>query len=292
MILRECYFGVRRFQQFQNILGLPKGTLSARLARLTDEKLLTKIQYSNKPGRNEYRLTEKGLDLYKVMLALLRFGDEELKTDDQQPVKLIHTTCNHESHPFVACPHCRQEINARDVSFRDGPGAGWEILENNSKSRRSTDPTLLERRRPSSVARALKVLGDRWSFKVVREAFFGARRFDDIQERLGIAPNILADRLSRFVEQEIFQKVKYQDNPERYEYRLTSRGKALYAPFLAMMAWGDKWLADGKPPLILTHTKCGHDFVAEVICDYCRMSVGARDMRYILSYPDPKMSES
>jgi len=287
MILRECYFGVRRFQIFQTMLGLPKGTLAARLAMLTRQALLQRIQYSEKPPRFEYKLTERGLNLYKVMLSLLRFGDKWLADDTDRPLKLIHRACGHESHPFVACPHCRQEINAHDVQYRDGPGAGWRPFYQEKKSRRSADPTALERRRPSSVARALNVIGDRWSFMVAREAFFGIRRFDGMQDRLGIAPNILADRLTRLVNVGVFDRVPYQTSPDRFEYRLTNMGRDLFGPFLAMLAWGDRWLSEGQPPLILTHLTCGHDFVPEVLCDQCLEPVKASEMRYKMAYPNP-----
>ena len=102
-----------------------------------------------------------------------------------------------------------------------------------------SDPSVLDRGRPSSVAQTLKVIGDRWSFMVIREAFFGVRRFDDLQNKLGIAPNILTDRLDRLVAEGIFKRRKYQDLPERYEYPLTEKGKDLYGPLIAMLRWGD-----------------------------------------------------
>lgn len=287
MILRECYFRVHRFQDFQRILGIPKGTLTSRLRSLVLQQLLIRVKYSDTPSRYEYRLTERGLDLYKVMLALMRFGDKWLTGEPQQPVRRTHCTCNHESHPYVGCPNCRQEINARDVTYRDGPGAGWQKVSDTPRPRKSADPTLIERRRPSSVARALGVLGDYWGFMVAREAFFKVRRFDKIQSRLGIAPNILANRLSHFVDEGIFRRVQYQTNPDRFEYRLTDKGRDLFGPFMSMLAWGDKWLARGTPPLLLTHTPCGHDFVPQVMCDHCRHEIQAWDMRYKMAYANP-----
>jgi DNA-binding HxlR family transcriptional regulator len=122
---------------------------------------------------------------------------------------------------------------------------------------------------------------------VVREAFFGNRRYDRIQSELGIAPNILTDRLSRLVAQGVFLRRPYQNSPERHEYLLTDMGRDLYGSFLTMLAWGDRWLSKNKPPLILHHLKCGHDFHASVICDKCLQPIVAADMQYKLSY-DPK----
>ena len=100
--------------------------------------------------------------------------------------------------------------------------------------------------RPSSVSRALQIIGDKWSFMVVREAFFGNRRYDRILTELAIAPNILTDRLSRLVASGVFYRRQYQSSPDRYEYLLTDMGRDLYGPFIAMLQWGDRWLSRGK----------------------------------------------
>jgi DNA-binding HxlR family transcriptional regulator len=137
------------------------------------------------------------------------------------------------------------------------------------------------------VSRSLEIIGDKWSFMVVREAFFGNRRYDKILTELGIAPNILTDRLSRLVASGVFVRSQYQSSPDRYEYRLTDMGRGLYGPFIVMLQWGDRWLSKGKPPLLLKHLTCGKDFHAAVICDCCKEPIVAADMRYRLTY-DPK----
>ena len=125
---------------------------------------------------------------------------------------------------------------------------------------------------------------------VLREAFFKVRRFDQIQNKLGIAPNTLANRLNHFLNEGIFQKVQYQSNPDRFEYRLTPKGRAIFSSFMAMLAWGDKWLAKDGPPLILTHQNCGHDFTPLVMCDFCKNEIHAKDMEYDTVYTDPRAS--
>jgi len=290
MILRECYFGIRRFQDFQEILNIPRGTLSARLNKLVAENILKKTLLDPAKKRLEYKLTEQGIDLYKVMIALMSFGDKWIEATPKQPLKLKHKICNYESHPFVGCPHCRQEITASEVTYRNGPGFGYEPAYPGPKLRKSADPLLLEKRRPSSVARALRTIGDQWGFMVLREAFFKVRRFDQIQNKLGISPNTLANRLNHFLEEGMFQKVQYQSNPDRFEYRLTTKGRAIFSSFMSMLAWGDKWLAKDGPPIILTHAKCGHDFTPLVICDFCKNEIHAKDMGYDTVYIDPKAS--
>src|ERR687887_353605 len=101
-----------------------------------------------------------------------------------------------------------------------------------------------------SVARALEVVGERWTLLIVRDAFLGLRRFDEFQESLGIARNVLTDRLNRLVDEGILERVRYSERPERYEYRLTPKGRELNVALAGLRQWGDKHLSD-KPPRVL-----------------------------------------
>ncbi|WP_048862786.1 winged helix-turn-helix transcriptional regulator, partial [Acidisphaera rubrifaciens] len=124
LVLREAYLGARRFGAWLSVLGLPRATLAERLERLTAAGLLRRVPYSARPPREEYRLTEAGIDLYLVMLSLLRFGDQFLSADRPPPLQLVHATCGADCTPLTACSHCRAAIEARAVRYRDGPGAG------------------------------------------------------------------------------------------------------------------------------------------------------------------------
>ena len=284
LVLRESYFAATRFETFQSALGIPRQTLTQRLRELTAQGLLRRVQYSERPKRSEYRLTAMGIDLYPVMLALLAFGDKWLCRSEKPPIYLVHNVCGAVCRPMAACSNCKEEVNARSVTYGDGPGAGVSPILDAKRNRRSSDPAVLDRGRPSSVAQTLKVIGDRWSFMVIREAFFGVRQFDELQSKLGIASNILTDRLNRLVAEGIFDRRKYQDLPERFEYRLTEKGRDLYGPLIAMLRWGDRWLSRDEPPLILTHRDCGADFEPTVVCDHCRKPLQASDMSYRLNY--------
>jgi DNA-binding HxlR family transcriptional regulator len=101
-----------------------------------------------------------------------------------------------------------------------------------------------------SIARALEIVGERWTLLIVRDAFLGLRRFDEFQESLGIARNVLTDRLNGLVEAGILERVRYRERPERYEYKLTAKGRELQVPLAALRQWGDKHLSE-KPPRIL-----------------------------------------
>jgi DNA-binding HxlR family transcriptional regulator len=100
-----------------------------------------------------------------------------------------------------------------------------------------------------SIARSLELIGDRWTLLIVRDLVLGLSRFDEILENLGVASNVLTDRLSRLVDEEIAERVRYSERPERFEYRLTPKGRELGIVLLALMQWGDRHIST-KPPLI------------------------------------------
>jgi DNA-binding HxlR family transcriptional regulator len=260
--------------------------LTDRLKKLSQLAIFRQVA----PGlsqRKEYRLTKMGFDLYPSFIALMQFGDRWLSKGKPPPLTLIHTTCRCDSHPVVTCSHCGESVGARDAKYRDGPGAGRCPAKPGRNTRRPSEGSRFVLGRPSSVSRALEIIGDKWSFMVVREGFFGNRRYDKILTELAIAPNILTDRLNRLVTSGILYRKQYQSSPDRYEYLLSDMGRDLYGPFIAMLQWGDRWLSKGKPPLILTHLKCGHDFQPSVDCNRCNKPIVAAEMRYRLAY-DPK----
>ena len=114
---------------------------------------------------------------------------------------------------------------------------------------------------PCSVARTLSVIGDRWTLLILRDCFLRVRRFDDFQSRLGIGRPILADRLQKLVDNFVLTKMAYQQNPVRYEYRLTQKGLDLYPVVMAIVHWGDVHMSGKKGrPLLHRHVTCGHHF--------------------------------
>ena len=125
-----------------------------------------------------------------------------------------------------------------------------------------------------SIARALEVLGERWTLLIVRDALLGLRRFEDFQRSLGVARNVLTDRLARLVEAGVLDRVLYQERPPRHEYRLTPAGRELAVPIIGLMQWGDRHLAgpDG-PPRLTRHKDCGGTLSATLTCTDCERPV-------------------
>jgi DNA-binding HxlR family transcriptional regulator len=116
-----------------------------------------------------------------------------------------------------------------------------------------------------SIARALEIVGEeRWTLLIIRDAFLGLRRFHQFQESLGIARNVLADRLNRLVEEGILHRVRYSERPERYEYRLTGKGRDLGIALAGLRQWGDKYLSE-QPPRITRRRSDEHPVIAAFV---------------------------
>ena len=128
-----------------------------------------------------------------------------------------------------------------------------------------------------SVARALEVVGERWTLLIVRDAFHGVRRFEEFQRRLGLARNVLADRLQRLCAAGVFERIRYQERPERHEYRLTDAGRDLWPVIITLRSWGDRHLAPAGPPVRLEHRGCGGTVEQRVVCAGCGAPLQARD---------------
>jgi DNA-binding HxlR family transcriptional regulator len=119
-----------------------------------------------------------------------------------------------------------------------------------------------------AVANTIDLIGDRWTLLIVRDAFFGVRRFEDFRRDLDIARNVLSDRLESLVAHDILTTRPYQDNPPRHEYVLTERGRDMFDVLMAIWRWGDRW----DPPSaqrVAVHEDCGHETHIVAACAHC-----------------------
>jgi DNA-binding HxlR family transcriptional regulator len=122
LILREAFFGVRRFGQLARNLQIPRPTLSSRLRTLVDNGLLERVPYARDPDRHEYRLTDSGRDLFSAIVVLMQWGDQHMPLPEGPPILLRHQPCDHIAEPVLACAYCGKEVTARNVTPEPGPG--------------------------------------------------------------------------------------------------------------------------------------------------------------------------
>jgi DNA-binding HxlR family transcriptional regulator len=125
-----------------------------------------------------------------------------------------------------------------------------------------------------SVARALEVVGDRWTLLIIRDAFLGLKRFQEFEADLGLPKKVLTERLQRLVEEEILERRLYQERPDRHEYLLTDKGRGLWRVLAHLLMWGDEHYADAAgPPRILRHRRCGGRLDASLRCKRCGFEI-------------------
>jgi DNA-binding HxlR family transcriptional regulator len=127
LILREAFFGVRRYGQLARNLGIPRPTLSLRLRTLVDAALLDRVPYAAE--RYEYRLTEAGLELFPAFVALMRWGDAHLAGPEGPPIVLRHNVCHELADPYLACRSCGGEIDAHGVTPERGAAFAQNVGE-------------------------------------------------------------------------------------------------------------------------------------------------------------------
>jgi DNA-binding HxlR family transcriptional regulator len=129
-----------------------------------------------------------------------------------------------------------------------------------------------------AIAGTLELIGERWTLLIIRDAFLGIRRFEHFQRNLGIARNVLQTRLERLVDAGILRRERYQERPERFEYRLTTKGIELWPVLVSLMKWGDRHLYPEGPPVMLVHKECGGEVDDHRMCDRCGAPLEAWDV--------------
>jgi len=261
LLLRAAFFGEVRFEGFVSRLGAPRSQVTGHLGSLVQAGLFRR-------EAKEYRLTECGLALYSVCVGFMLWGDVYANPEGRPP-PIILEWCDElageagqdlrgQAKLTWVCAACGKPFSSHDCTWRHGPGAGVSP-EKSGGRRRSADKALFARAEPCSVARALRVVGDHWTFLPLRELYFGAHRFDELVANLGIARNVLSNRLADLVMHGVVVQLPLNEGAKWHSYHLSPSGLALYPVIAAMIAWGDRWLVTPEgPPLVLTHSVCGN----------------------------------
>ena len=130
-----------------------------------------------------------------------------------------------------------------------------------------------------SLARSLDMVGEWWTLLIIRDLFYGIDTFDLLCKDLGIARNILSNRLKKLVERGIIEKQGGGKGQRKQRYRLTPKGKDLFPIIMALVAWGDRWEAPDGPPVVFRHLPDGHPAQPIVICERCGEALNAKDIQ-------------
>jgi len=282
LLIESYWMGARRFSEFQAQTGLLKTVISDRLQKLIKAGCLVKVPYSDRPRRYEYKGTAKFLDLYQTALSMLYWERKWNARSSGIDLKLVHKTCGRLTEPKPVCPGGFEDIDPRQVDWREGPGVGMM-------------PATYSRRRRQSAAAAdtstplfdeiAEIIGDRWSALIIRSIFTGINRFQDIQEDSGAATNILSDRLGELAARGILKKTRSSQKHGRRHYQFTEKGRDIYPIIIALRDWGDKYYpAPDGPPLLLNHRDCGQDLYVEIACPECGEAIRVGDIEIDKSF--------
>jgi DNA-binding HxlR family transcriptional regulator len=284
LILRDAFLGVRKFEAFRKRSGAARGTLSSRLKALVDSGILQHHRYQDSPTRFEYRLTKKGLDLYPFIMSVWDW-ETRWSIETHIPPDLRHKTCGQAMRPLFQCSACHTEVGLRDVSYQRQAELGPPETMPPRFQRRSASKQNSSQGVDRAFFHVLDIIGDRWTGLVIAAMYFGLNRYDEIATALGIATNILSDRLKILVAAEILEQVPYQQKPARYQYRLTEKGAALYPIALQLHEWAIRWLFENdKPAIALFHVPCNKSLETELVCSACKQALNVHNVTFDPGY--------
>lgn len=283
LILRDEFLGRRRFNELLETTGATKGTLTKRLKSLVYHGILYKNPYCQSPPRFEYRLTDKGFALYDWALSLWwwehKWGPN---ASPQLPPKLQHRSCGHTLDPMAMCEYCGDRLTIEDISYLEKPGSGSpQRIINRDSVRRSRNSANESNNGDGFLFHAADMLGDPWTPLVLAIVYMGKHRFDEMQQALTIATNILADRLKYLVDGNVLSRRVYNENSQRYEYFLTEKGSDLCLAILAMYKWAQEWLPLDEESPFLLHHRCNEESAKfNFRCSHCHQVVDAREISF------------
>jgi DNA-binding HxlR family transcriptional regulator len=258
LILREALLGASRFVDWRARLPISNAVLTARLNRLTEAGLFVR--------GNGYRLTERGADVWAVLLSIWAWEDRWVSSHVERLPGRVHRLCGKPFDPVLVCSACDTPVSATDHSLEGGfgPSGSWE---------RSV-PAAATRRRSAGAEAGFfpetnALIGNRWSAALVGAAFQGVHRFSDFQRRLNSSPTMVADRLRTLHALGVLTD----------DYRLTAKGLAFFPVVMCLVGWAQRWYraAEG-PALVHRHRPCGADFVAALDCSSCGDRLSRKDV--------------
>ena len=265
LLLAALAAGPVRFDGLARRIGIARSTLAQRLADLARDGVAERRPYQQKPPRFEYALTARGRDTLAILHAIRNWDRTWASAEAFEAWPMAD-----EPERRLVCRACGHAIHARDVGYSGaslGPRASRRALSLRGTEAAPGGARSQQRRarrsregagRPQLLTSAADTLGNRSLALVIAAAFFGLRRFSDMERALALAPNVLARRLDELVAAGMMARHVYRERPRRWQYILTEKGLDLYPVIVAQIGWADRWLAGAAgPPLALTHKPCG-----------------------------------
>jgi len=275
LITREAFFGASRFEDFATGLRISRARLAERLKHLVAAGIFEKRLYSKTSKRYEYRFTQKGLSLYQIAIPLLEWGDTWRPR--KNGVVLHHKLCGNPVIQKTICCACTEEVKYEDILWPSSPVLiSSEKRSSNVRGWRKTSLMTDVSDRHDSAAQTLNAVGDRWSILVMYLALHGNFRFKDALSGLGVADNILSNRLKHLVEQKLLVR-RTEHNQQIYVP--TKSGIALLPVMLAQRMWASKWQShEGGQCPGPHHATCTTSLTTKCVCIHCEHPIHPSDV--------------
>lgn len=262
LVVQQALLGATRFAEFKARLPISNSVLTRRLQSLMHDGLLDRQVYQTKPTRSEYLVTARSRSLWPVLVSIWEWERRWVPDHAERLPAMRHRGCGADFAPLLICRACGESATDKDVAAQWGPSGSWP----------RSIPVTSTRRRSEAYQRdgaaglfpqTMSVLGNRWGFALLVAAVVGINRFTDFQCQLGAPPGSIADRLSIFTANGV---LVCADN----RYRLTEKGRALFAVLVVALQWAQRWFPAPEGPAVkLTHASCGKGFGPVLVCDQC-----------------------
>lgn len=277
LLVLAFFQGETRFNGLLARTGMASRLLTARLQALEATGIILRIPYSMHPLRHEYRLTNMGSELFDVLLHMARW--EQNWTADSPARRLLHQPSGKPLLLEVRCRACGLPTDARHIDTKVSRAQLQKAPDKRAGHRRSTVSSAGDGGPPQLLGPTLDIFGDKWGIEVLICAFFRVHRFGDFRDSIGIAGNILSDRLTRLVEAGLLSTGS--DAQAQAGYWLTPSGIDVYAIMVAVHEWADKWVrARYRSPVRLIHRACGADFLPMLTRAGCTQPVTSVDVKF------------
>lgn len=286
-VLLGAFLGVRRFDDWQRQLGIPRHTLTQRLKSLVALGLLRQRPYQERPVRHAYHLTRHGLGLYDHVLMIWawerRWGTRQFAQEAglALPHRLVHQGCGHAFVPHMACAHCNEAVGLHDLLFE--LCVNPRLLPESTPRPRATRlsaPTEASADMGSGLGLGLRV--DRWALLIVSALFLGCHYFDQLEQVLGIGPSVLARRLAHLVDDGLLLCQPDLTDGRRRIYRLTPASSDLFGYVLCLSSWASRHHFHEVSSIRPLHKACGQAFVPKVVCSHCQATLLAHEVTGLL----------
>jgi len=280
-IVRQALRGVTHYTDWAHRGPIPGSALTSRLSSLVEGGVLSKHQYSDRPVRHEYRLTQRGRQIWPILIAMWDWERRWVDIAGTELPRMRHTTCGEFFEPLLTCVSCDRTVHWEALSGAAGPSGDWS---RNTPTTGRRQRSRGDKRPDEVVNETMELIGNRWSISILGAALQGMTRFSDFQRRLSASPTVVADRLRVFGQLGVLNQVQSPTRADLKEYRLTPKGKAFLPVALLMIEWGQRWFsAPEGPALLLTHVECGAALSSRLTCSSCRQPLSGATIETVSS---------